>query len=378
MRYNVGIIWLLLGLMACSDPAPQPPEVAVETAPVLKATGMWVKDASGQVMVDPQTSGLTVVGDTLFSLSDGSAADNQQRKLHIISPDDATLTPAASTFSTASRVRRSCFYQYLSDKPDLEALVVDPDDERVFYTVTEDATRTGALSVRCQRRFKDTGSTDYPTLLVRLYRNDNGKVIMTHVRPVQFALRDNVGDFPNDGVEALAMADNRTLYLGLEKDAEGQPRVFSLEMDEEFWDSDGFAQVIDAQLPLPTFSQGNHPINGMTWYQPPESQHAYLLAAARNDNELWVIRTDGTGATKRIPMQFTAPTGGATDCDAHEVMDNASIEGVAVVGRTLWFINDPWKKNYEKNVQCEALRPYYEAMAPLIFSVPLNDDWFSD
>ena len=84
----------------------------------------------------------------------------------------------------ASRVRRSCFSQYLADEPDLEALVADPEQPNVFYTVTEDATRTGALSDRCQQRYEATGSTDYPTLLVRIEKHDSGNATMTHVRPL--------------------------------------------------------------------------------------------------------------------------------------------------------------------------------------------------
>lgn len=377
MKYKGGIALAILTLVGCSDSKPVPPETVVKAPSVLKATGKWVTTPDGEVMADPQTSGLAVVEGKLLSISDGSATPSQQRKLHVIDPASAVLAEPGSTFSRAARVRRSCFNQYLSGEPDLEGLVVDPSDSSVLYTVTEDATRTGALSVRCQRRFKDTGSTDYPTLLVRLQRDDDGDVMMTHVRPIQFALRDNVGDFPNDGIEGIAMADNGTLYLGLEKDAAGQPRIFSLTMDDAFWESDDFARVIDAQLPLPTFSQGNHPINGLTWYRHPESQVAYLLAAARNDNELWVVRVDGESATRRVPLQFTAPAGQASsECEDNEVMDNASIEGVAVIGETLWLINDPWKKNYLKNVQCDALRPHYEAMAPLIFSVPLQAAWF--
>ncbi|GGW91904.1 hypothetical protein [Alteromonas halophila] len=379
MNYKSGITLLMLVLTGCSEPQPAAPENIEQASSVLTATGQWVQTAGKEVMSDPQTSGLTVVDGKLVTVSDGSADAAQQRKLHVIDPATATLGVEQRSFSMASRVRRSCFYQYLSDAPDLEALVVDPNDSDVFYTVTEDATRTGALSVKCQRRYKDTGSTDYPTLLVRLERMNNDRMMMTHVRPVQFALRDDVGDFPNDGIEGMALSDNNTLYLGLEKDSQGQPRIFSVIMDEAFWETDEFARVIDSQLSLPVFTRGNHPINGLTWYRHPQSQVAYLLAAARNDNELWVVRADGEGTTLRVPMQFTAPTDGASaDCsESHEVMDNASIEGVAIIDSTLWLINDPWKKNYLKNVQCEALRPHYEAMAPLIFSVPLQDEWFS-
>ena len=57
-------------------------------------------------------------------------------------------------------------------------------------------------------------------------------------------------------------------------------------------------------------------------------------------------------------------------------MDNASIEGLAVIGDTLWLVNDPWKVNYMKNLQCEANRARYEGMAPLLFNMPIDDAWF--
>ena len=114
---------------------------------------------------------------------------------------------------------------YLADEPDLEALVADPQDPDIFYTVTEDATRTGALSARCQQRYKETGSTDYPTLLVRIERTSEGDLYMSRVRPLQFSREMKVGDFPNDGIEGMALGANNTLYLALEKDAEGMPRM---------------------------------------------------------------------------------------------------------------------------------------------------------
>ena len=97
------------------------------------------------------------------------------------------------------------------------------------------------------------------------------------------------------------------------------------------------------------------------------------MAAARNDNEVWVIDVAGKVETKRISMQFNVSAD--NECGEY-VMDNASIEGLVVVEDTLWLINDPWKVNYLKNIKCEAETPRYEAMAPLLFSVPLNDAWF--
>jgi len=77
-------------------------------------------------------------------------------------------------------------------------------------------------------------------------------------------------------------------------------------------------------------------------------------------------------------MDFMAPADADMEnCAATERMDNASIEGVAVINDTVWMINDPWKVNYLKNIQCPVNRKRYEAMAPLLFSTPVQADWFT-
>ena len=58
-------------------------------------------------------------------------------------------------------------------------------------------------------------------------------------------------------------------------------------------------------------------------------------------------------------------------------MDNASIEGLTVLDDTLYLVNDPWKENYLKNIQCDSNKARYEAMAPLLFSLPLDPAWFN-
>ena len=380
IKQTTAVVMLTISLAGCSDAPDNLPEAKVDALPtVLTVQGQWIKEADGSIMADPQTSGLTHVNGMLATLSDASAQTDQQRRIHMLNPTDATLTPKPESMRMAAEVRRSCFANYLKEEPDLEALVVDPQNEQVFYTVTEDATRTGALSVRCQQRFAETGSTDYPTLLVRLYRDDDGTTTMTNVRPLSFPASFEVGDFPNDGIEGMAMTPARLLYLGLEKDKAGQPRIFSVQMDEAFWESQDFIEVTEPELALPHFESGNHPINGLEYYYHEPSQKGFLLAAARNDNELWVISENNMRATARIAMQFAAPVEEAADnCSATEVMDNASIEGLAVIDSTLWLINDPWKKNYLKNVQCGANQSRYEAMAPLLFSVPLDEAWFTE
>ncbi|VEL98474.1 hypothetical protein ALT761_03497 [Alteromonas sp. 76-1] len=353
---------------AFSEEAP-----SATTSSVLTSVGRWISTDTSDVMQDPQTSGLIEINGHLVTIADGSAAFEQQRKLHFIDKDTAILTTSSNAFKLATRVRRSCFSDYLTNAPDLEALASDPRNADVIYTVTEDATRTGTLSTRCEKKYQNTGSTDYPTLLVRLERNEDNTVTMTHVRPLQFLTEFEVGNFPNDGIEGMAMAKDGTLYLGLEKDKAGQPRIFSLNIADDFWQSADFAVVDEPDLSLPMFETGSHPINGLALYNAADSGNRFLLAAARNDNEVWVIDVAGKVETKRISMQFNVSAD--NECGEY-VMDNASIEGLVVVEDTLWLINDPWKVNYLKNIKCEAETPRYEAMAPLLFSVPLNDAWF--
>jgi len=372
------LLLTVLLLSSCSDGKTYDNDSNLTVAPVsessiLTSVGTWIKDREGKIMLDPQTSGLINVNGQLVTIADGSAVEMQQRKLHTITPSNAELVASSNIFSMASRVSRSCFSSYLKNAPDFEALATDPFDNTVFYTVTEDATRTGALSPRCEKAYENTGSTDYPTLLVRLKLGEDGNISMTHVRPLQFPLSLNVGNFPNDGIEGMAMANDGTLYLGLEKDTAGQPRIFTVNLSETFWDSNDFAVVESPELKLPTFSQGSHPINGLVLYTPTDAS-SYLLAAARNDNELWIIDTTGKKDAKRIALSFEVE---AQDGCAAYVMDNASIEGLAIIDTTLWLINDPWKKNYLKNITCEQQSAYYEASAPLLFSLPLNEQWFN-
>jgi hypothetical protein len=357
-------------LTACSEPkevviTPEKEDLTVVTV------GHWIKKQNGKVMFDPQTSGLVAIDGKLLTIADASADKSQQLKLHTIDPATSTLLSSSSTFSFSSKVRRSCFYNYLSTEPDLEALAVDPRDTDVIYTVTEDATRTGALSPRCESQYSTTGSTDYPTLLVRLARKNNGDFAMTHVRPLQFPASFNVGNFPNDGIEGIAMAADGTMYLGLEKDIAGQPRIFSVNIDDDFFSTTDFAMVKEPKLLLPKFSSGNHPINGLTLHN--VNDQAFLLAAARNDDELWIIDVAGEQPTLKIPITFMVK--GAGGCEDY-VMDNASMEGLVTMGNTLWIINDPWEKNYLKNASCKADEEKYKDLAPLLFSVPIKASWF--
>lgn len=368
MKGRVFLIFMTLTILSACSSA-EPPKG-------LKLNGYWITDTQNTAMLDPQTSGLVKWRDRLMTVSDGSAHKSQRLRLAQVSPDSAKLYPQSLKFEISDRVRQSCFVGYLSDEPDYEALVVDPQDDNVFIVVTEDATRTGHLSQACKNKYASTGSTDYPTLLVRLVLNQSGSLDVSHVRPVRFAPEFGVGNFPNDGIEGMAFGPENTLYLGLEKDQQGQPRIFSVTIDEDFWDSKDFVDAQDPQLRTPTFDSGNHPINGMSFY-PHGTGQGYLVAAARNDEEIWFVDLDKQRETIVIPVHFMAQVRVPTEgCSEWELMDNASLEGVAVDGQTLWLVNDPWKRNYHKNIVCEANRANYEMMAPLLFKMDIDPTWF--
>ncbi len=370
----VGALVFIPALIAC-QPAAENAAEQPSTSAAIDLNGKWLFEADGEIMRDPQTSGLVMQDGTLLSISDGSAMAEQRRRLHVIDPVSGVVTEKLGPMSMSSRVRRSCFSQYLSDEPDFEALVVDPEDSNVFVIVTEDATRSGALSPRCQQRFEQTGSTAYPTLLVRVVRNEQ-KLTMTHVRPLQYPLSFAVGDFPNDGIEGMAFGKQRELYLGLEKDAAGQPRIFSVTLDDAFWQETDFAVVKDPALLLPTFESGNHPINGMDFLELPGEHPGLLVAAARNDDQLWLVDLSNQHPTQIIDLRFFAPTLDTSgQCPEFELMDNASLEGVAVVESSIWLVNDPWKRNYMKNLVCASNQTRYEAMAPLLYELPINPVW---
>ncbi|MCC2617868.1 hypothetical protein LJ739_16570 [Aestuariibacter halophilus] len=348
---------------------------AVVTPAPYALQGQWVVEANGQVMLDPQTSGLSHWRGYLLTIADGSADISQQRRWLRLLPGSAAVEAQKWVFDMQPAVETSCFREYLTTEPDYEAIVVDPDDDRVFYLVTEDASRTTPLSGECAERFGDTGSTDYPTLLVRLQVDESRqKVSLTHVRPLYFAPQLAIGDFPNDGIEGLAMGPDRTLYLGLEKDAHGNARILSVPMDPQFWQSSDFIAVQDPGFVLPSFNGGRHPINGLEHFA--YQGREYLLAVARNDDELWLVDIQKRQTVQRINLQFMTPPHPEQGCISAQMMDNASLEGVAVVDGRVWLINDPWKVNYLKNVQCEGNRARFERMAPLLFNMPLDPAWF--
>lgn len=372
MRAYLGFIIGVGSLLVSCGKSPESEQVAQK----LQVIGHWIMEQDGQVMLNPQTSGLVKWRDRLLTLSDRSADSSQRLRLRAISRENARLSGPDLPMILSAALQTSCFAAYINDNPDLEALAVDPDNDQVFYVVTEDASYAEPLSESCQQKYLHSGSTNYPTLLVRLELQANNTVLMTHIRPIQFTADMQIGDFPNDGIEALAFGQDRILYLGVEKDSKKQARVLSLHMDSEFWLTDEFAVVAKVALKLPVFESGNHPINGMDYYQTPDGRE-FLLAAARNDEALWVVDLSGKNDTVILPMAFFAELQSNSEgCENFEAMDNTSIEGVAVVNNTLWLINDPWKAVYLNNVKCVQNRQHYQMFAPLLFSLPIQAKWF--
>ncbi len=364
MNFNLKLLVLFLGLFSFEG-------LTNEQMKSLK--GQWVTEANGQVMLNPQTSGLKHWRGKLLTISDASADISQVKQLHVIDPESAKLSPISMKMMLSPKVKQSCFASYLAAEPDFEALVVDPNDDNVILMVTEDATRSGDYSAECQQRFKQTGSTKHPSLLVRLLVKDLKTVVLTHVRPLQFANAFAVGDFPNDGLEGLAFGPNQTLYLAMEKDKRNQARIFSLNITDDFWSSTDFAKVSDPQLSLPKFDKGAHPINGMDYLAVP-NHPGYLVAAARNDDQLWFIDLAKKQTVKVLDLDFWLPNKpDSQSCEDWDKMNNTSLEGVAVFNEQIWLINDPWKRNYMKNVTCAANSNKFKKMAPLLFSMPVPD-----
>lgn len=373
-RAIAALFSLCLLLSGCDQ---QPPAGDIGEDAAIRLNGRWILDSQGRSMQDPQTSGLIFVDGQLLTVSDSSAQRQQQHKLHRLQPQSATLLDPALSIELSRNVARGCFGQYLQDEPDYEGAVKDPDEAGVYYLVTEDASASGALSPRCERRYQETGSTDYPTLLVRLQQISANSVVLTDVRPIQFSQQDNVGNFPNDGIEGMTFGAERTLFLALERDATGQPRIFSLVMDSEFWSSNDFAKVTDSGLAVPQFASGSHPINGLAYY-PGQGQHpGFVIAAARNDNQLWILDISAQRETKIVDLAFWAPADPSGEqCQPWEPIGKTSIEGIVVQGDTLWLINDPWKRHYRDNIQCELNKVHYQGYAPLLFNLPLQPQWF--
>ncbi len=338
--------------------------------------GRWVKDIDSEFMLNPQTSGLTYYKDHLYSISDGSAHSSQIKRLHKIDPDTASVIEKQGPFKLADSVKSTCFASYLTTRPDYEGLVAIPNQADTWLTVTEDATRAGQLSSECREKFKDTYSTEHPTLLVKL-ELINDDIFVTGIRAIQFSASDNVGNFPNDGIEGITITRDYTLLLGLEKDANTKARLFKVKFTDQMFNKvDEFLKVQSLDVDFPAFESGNHPINGMDVYYPDAASAGYLIAAARNDDQLWIVDLTNNKPAKILQLNFYAPSPANSNCEPLHKIKNTALEGVAVHNEILYLINDPWKKVYPDNVICASDKQRYEEFAPLIFELPIDEKWF--
>lgn len=338
--------------------------------PTVVTKGQWVVNDNGQPMENPQTSGLTAWRDGFLSLSDRSAELHHQQRIHFIDTS-AQLAPVSLPIHYSQTIRNSCFGEYLTANPDLEALAVSPHNDQELVMVTEDASYS-PLSRECAEQYSPTGSTPFPTLLVRLlFQQDHW--LASAVRPVQFSKSQGLGNFPNDGFEGLVFDKNSTLYMALEKDGSGNPRIFTVDITDSFWQSQTFVEAQSPEISVPSFSKGRHPINGLSLYTDSLGTE-WLIAAARNDNQLWLIDTNDQHETRIIDVEYySSSTPSNDECEPQKVMHTSGIEGVAVAHTSLWLINDPWKEQYLHNIECDADAQTYQQFSPLLFEIPLDE-----
>ncbi|WP_333798141.1 hypothetical protein [Rheinheimera sp.] len=341
-------------------------------------TGQWIRDMQQQALTDPQTSGLTWRHDELISLGDQSANPAYRMKLFRINPKTAAFNHEPVPITISDQVRSSCFGDYLVNSPDLEALTWDRIDDKTLITVTEDASRA-QLSPACSRKYAQTNSTSYPTLLLKISLNDDfTKAEVTAVRPVQFPQEAQVGNLPNDGIEGLAVDDHQNLYLALEKNSTTKPAIFKTRLTADFWAKDNFVKVIDANLTLPPLDNKGHPINGIDFLPSPVPGHpGYLVAVARNDDQLWIFDLTNRVMPYVQPLSFYVATDHSGLCPVYEKMVQTALEGVAVKDGRVYLVNDPWKQHYPDNIQCDVNAAYFQNMSPLLFQLEVDPRWFT-
>ncbi len=366
MKLSTPFFCLCLGMLSSSL-------VASEQALI----GKWILDEQGQAMLDPQPSGLTWWHDELLMLGDQSAAPSMRMKLFRLDPKTNAYKTAPINIEVSPEVRAGCFGDYLINSPDLEALTWDRLDDTTLITVTEDASRA-QLSPSCSKKFAQTNSTSYPTLLLKISTDrELSKAVITAVRPVQFPLESAVGNLPNDGIEGLAIDDHQNLYLALEKNMAGDPAIFKTRLTPDFWAKDNFVKVIDANLTLPPIDKNGHPINDLEFMPSPIPGHpGYLIAVARNDDQLWMF-----DLTNRVPpyvqqLSFHVATDNSGLCPAFERMVQTALEGVTIQKGQLYLVNDPWKQHYKDNIQCDANAENFKRNSPLMFTMNVDPRWF--
>lgn len=351
---------------------------------VANATGNWILERDGTFMQDPQTSGLTYLDGYLYSISDASAKLHQLKQLHKMSADTGRIIEKIGPIQLAQNIaENSCFAKYLEDKPDYEGLVRLPNSQTEWLVVTEDASRGDLISAECLAKYSAANFTYYPSLLVKL-ELINETLMLTGVRVLQFDAKDKVDkrlsgvkNIENDGLEGIAITREGNILLGLEKDADEKPRVFQLDYEQALFDSiDTFIKVKDSGLLFPDFLSFKNPINGMEVYYPNPNSTGFLITAARNANQLWILDL----AKKKLPiivdLNLYAPSDTSKGCANRHRIKNTALEGVAVHNNTLYLVNDPWKQEYPNNIICAQDKDRYLGMSPLLFTLPIDAAWF--
>ncbi|MFC4656363.1 MULTISPECIES: hypothetical protein [Rheinheimera] len=341
-------------------------------------TGRWIKDLAQQPLLDPQTSGLTFRKGELIAVGDQSADESTRMKLFRLNPQTGQAITAPIPITVSDQLKTSCFYQYLSEKPDLEALTWDRIDDTTLITVTEDASNF-SLTPECARKFAKTNSTLYPSLLVKIQVDPAlTRAEIVALRPVQFPLEAKLGNFPNDGVEGLAVDSHLNLYLAVEQDIANKPRIFKTRLTSDFWARDNLVKVIDANLTMPPLDDADHPINGIEFIPSPLQGHpGYLAAVARNDDELWIF-----DLTNRVPpyvqkLSFYVSTDDSGLCQPYDKLVQTALESITYHDGMLYLVNDPWKQHYGDNIQCGTHADKFKSMSPLLFQLNLDPRWFS-
>lgn len=351
---------------------------------VANATGNWILEKDGSFMQDPQTSGLTYIDGYLYSISDASAKLHQVKQLHKMSVDTGRIIEKIGPIQLSKEIaEQSCFAKYLEDKPDYEGLVRLPNSQTEWLVVTEDASRGDLISAQCLAKYSAANFTNYPSLLVKL-ELINGTLTLTGVRVLQFDAKDKVDkrlggneNIENDGLEGIAVTREGNILLGLEKDAYEKPRVFELDYNQALFDSiDTFVKVKDSGLLFPDFLSFKNPINGMEVYYPDANSTGFLITAARNANQLWILDLAKEKLPIIVDLNLYAPSDTSQGCASRHRIRNTALEGVAVHGDILYLVNDPWKQEYPNNIICAQDKDRYLGMSPLLFSLPIDSAWF--
>jgi hypothetical protein len=380
---NVSIVLSSTPVLAFEDVSAYSPDLVSTNFNAVTVVGKWLSESDGQAMHNPQTSGLTFTGNKIYSVSDASAANHQQRRLHVIDQDTGKLSHKLGPIILSPQIlSASCFADYLNGKPDYEALVAIPNTVNQWLLVTEDGTRGTKIKGECFEKFTHNNFTRYPALIVKIELISDS-LILTGVRAIEFNPNDKTDkrglgtNIENDGIEGLAFTRNNRLLLGIEQDANKSPRVFELAYSADLFDTiDTFIRVKDSGLTFPEHMTLVNPINGMDVYYPQANSEGYLIAAARNNDQLWILDLAKQRPTVIVDIDFYAPSNPRCGKNTFHKIRNTALEGVAVHENTLYLINDPWHQRYSANATCVYDKPKYEAFIPLLFELEINPAWF--